>query len=113
MVPNQFPDRRSHVRFEIVGDLWATVTAMQSMPVVNLGEGGALLESADPLLIGSVQHLRLRLGTDSVDVAGNVKHVRRSPISPDRYLVGIAFTEPSAVARQAIETALRDHGGAV
>jgi hypothetical protein len=113
VVPNQFPDRRSHVRYEIVGDLWATITAAQSMPVVNLGEGGALLEAADPLLIGSMQHLRLRFGTHAVDVAGNVKHVRRSPSRPDRYLVGIEFADPSAAALQAIEAALHEHGGSV
>jgi hypothetical protein len=103
-------DRRAELRFEIVGDLWATVATTQSLPLLNLGSGGLLVESADPLVVGSVQRLRLTIQEQVNEVGAAVKHVRPAPGRPDRYLVGLAFLDLSAPARQAIEAVISQHG---
>jgi hypothetical protein len=103
-------DRRAELRFEIVGDLWATVATTQSLPLLNLGSGGLLVESADPLVVGSVQHLRLTIREEANEVGAAVKHVRPAPGKPDRYLVGLAFLDLPAAARQALESVISEHG---
>ncbi len=87
----RFGDRRQELRFEIVGDLWATLTTMQSLPLLNLGSGGMLVESPSPLNIGSLQRVRLTLGDEVSDVSATVRHVSPAPSRPARYLVGMAF----------------------
>ncbi len=102
-------DRRGELRFEIVGDLWATLTTAQSLPLLNLGSGGVLVESADPLVVGSAQRLRLRVQDDVTEVGATVKHVRPAPGKPDRYLVGMAFLDLSPAARRTIDAVILEH----
>ena len=111
MVANRrLGDRRNEMRFEIVGDLWATLTTAQPLPLVNLGPGGLLVESHDPLVVGSAQRLRLRLRNEMTEVGATVKHVRPAPGRPDRYLVGLAFLELTETARRVIDVALGEQG---
>ncbi len=84
-------DRRQELRFEIIGDLWATLTTAESLPVLNLGSGGILVESPAALTVGSLQRLRLTLGDEVSDVSATVKHVSPAPSRPGRHLVGMAF----------------------
>ena len=42
-------DRRGRPRFEIVGELWGTLDTALSMPLLNVGRGGALVRSTVPL----------------------------------------------------------------
>ncbi len=82
-------DRRQETRFEIVGDLWATLEATQSTRLINIGPGGLLVEVPEPPLVGSVRQLRLTLADDVIDVTAVVRHVASS--RPNRYMVGMAF----------------------
>ena len=52
-------DRRSATRFEIVGELWGSVQALEPLRVCNLAREGALIESVAPLPVGSVQAVRM------------------------------------------------------
>jgi hypothetical protein len=97
-------DRRAEVRFEIIGNLWATLVATQSLPVVNVGPGGMLVESTSPLIVGSSQRLRLNIDDRPREVNATVRHVTSVHGRPDRYLVGLAFVDLPIEARNWIES---------
>jgi hypothetical protein len=86
-------DRRSASRVEVVGEQWGTLDALEPLRVRNLSADGMLLESPNPLEVGSVHEFELIDGTDSVRVRAVVRRVsllRES--SAARYcLVDLAF----------------------
>ena len=86
-------DRRMATRFEIVGDLWGSVQALEPLRVCNLAPEGALVESVAPLPVGSVQPLRVILGPHTTEVRAVVRHL--SPVylqeGGRRYRVGLEF----------------------
>ena len=97
-------DRRSRVRLEVVGALWATLELTEPARVVNISRDGALLTSPVALPPESVQPLHLQLEGQEVIVEARVRHVRRvsGPEEPIRYLVGVEFLSvPPALARAA------------
>lgn len=62
-------DRRRRPRFEIVGTLTGTLEIWQRFRLLNLGAGGALIESTTPLLPGSRINGR-------VSICGQLRDVR-------------------------------------
>ena len=95
-------DRRSHLRLEVVGALWATLELTEPTRLVNISRDGALIASSVPLLPESVQPLQLRLEGRDFTVDARVRHVRRvsGPDQPARYLVGVEFVSiPPALAQ--------------
>ena len=86
-------ERRSATRFEIVGELWASAEALETLRVCNLAPEGALVESAIPLPVGSVQPIRMTQGAQSTELRAAVRHL--SPVYPDgterRYRIGLEF----------------------
>jgi hypothetical protein len=113
VVPSErLGDRRAELRFEIVGDLWATLVATRALPVLNLGSGGMLVESTGPMAVGSVQRLRLTVGDHRSDVAASVRHVTVEQGKPDRYLVGLAFVDLPSATRQRIDAFVGTDGPA-
>ena len=86
-------DRRSATRFEIVGELWGSVQALEPLRVCNLAREGALIESVAPLPVGSVQAVRMIQGSRTTEIRATVRHV--SPVhlagGGRRYLVGLEF----------------------
>jgi hypothetical protein len=86
-------DRRTATRFEIVGELWGSVQALESLTVRNLAREGALIESIAPLPVASVQAIRLIQGTRTTEIRAAVRHL--SPVylagGDRRYLVGLEF----------------------
>lgn len=86
-------DRRVAARFEIVGELWGSVQAMESMRLCNLTPEGALVESAVPLPVGSVQPIRLIQGAKAIDVRAAVRHVSPAALESGNrgYRVGLEF----------------------
>ena len=96
-------DRRAELRYEIIGDLWATLVATRPLPVLNLGSGGMLVESTGPMPVGSLQRLRLVVGDLASDVAASVRHVTLAQGKPDTYLVGMAFVDVPTAAQQRID----------
>jgi len=95
-------DRRVATRFEIVGELWGSVLALEPLRVCNLAPGGALVESLAPLPVGSVQPIRLAQGAQTAEVRAAVRHL--SPVHQQdggqRYRVGLEFLDVNERAAQ-------------
>jgi hypothetical protein len=89
-------DRRVNPRFEIVGDLWGSVDVSASLAVVNLGRGGALLESPVPFAPESIHSAVAVTQEESHEITLRVRH---STVGHDhahrRYLVGVEFVDVS------------------
>ena len=86
-------DRRGRPRFEIVGDLWGTLDTTTGVPLLNIGRGGALVQSdvqAEPL---TVHRVTFRCGIEHTDVSVQVRHVRQvaGVDGRDYYLMGLEF----------------------
>jgi len=86
-------DRRMATRFEIVGELWGSVQALESLQVCNLARGGALVESVAPLPVGSTLAVRLVRGANTTELRATVRHLSTVPLEGggQRYLVGLEF----------------------
>jgi hypothetical protein len=104
-------DRRSVTRFEIVGDLWASAEALETLTVCNLAPEGALVESATPLPVGSVQPIRVTQGTQSTDLRAAVRHLSPVYISGGerRYRVGLEFLNLDEKAAVCIGSLMEEH----
>jgi hypothetical protein len=100
----QLADRRCTTRFEIVGELWGSVQALEPVRVCNLAPEGALVESPTPLPVGSVQPVRLVRGTEITEVRGTVRHLSPVPAGDGgvRYRVGLRFLNVGDEAAGAI-----------
>jgi hypothetical protein len=85
-------DRRSELRFEIIGQLWGSLEMLEQLPLHNLGRGGALVESRLPLSADTTHGVRLMLADEAKDLQVRVRHVTpvRQPAG-DRYLIGLEF----------------------
>jgi len=97
-------DRRSDLRFEIIGQLWGSLETVERLPLRNLGRGGALVESRLPLGAQSVHEVRLLFGKQPNDVRVKVRHV--TPVSTsagDRYLIGMEFMDLGLPALEQID----------
>jgi hypothetical protein len=96
-------DRRGRPRFEIVGDLWGTLDTALSMPLLNVGRGGALVRSTVPLSPHSVHHVTVSSEGQQTPTSVQVRHVRPMLGSDGRdyYLIGLEFlTLPTALRAQ-------------
>ncbi len=89
-------DRRSKPRFEIVGELWGSVDVSASLAVLNLGRGGALLESSMRLTPGTTYSVQVVTDTESHRVTMRVRHTVASAEGGHGYLVGVEFVDVSA-----------------
>jgi hypothetical protein len=100
-----FGDRRSRVRLDVVGTLWATLDLAEPIRLVNISRDGALITSSVPMPPESVQPLQLRLEGRDVTVDARVRHVRRvsGPDQPAQYLVGVEFLSIPPVLAQATD----------
>ena len=108
-------DRRGRPRFEIVGELWGTLDAVVGMPLVNVGRGGALVESSVPLTPESVHHVAVTCDGKPTPTSVQVRHVKPvvGPDGKNRYLIGVQFlTMPAALLSQ-IDAWLGHSSGAV
>lgn len=89
-------DRRSELRFEIIGQLWGSLEVLEHLPLRNLARGGALIESRVPLNADTVHGVRLMFDDQANDLKVRVRHV--TPVreaSGDRYLIGLEFVDPA------------------
>lgn len=92
-------DRRGQPRFEIVGRLRGSVASLDTIPLLNLSAGGALIEAPWPLATESVHSIKLKSGAAIQDVMVRVRHVRPTWKAGEgqRYLVGLEFLSPGNV----------------
>lgn len=108
-------DRRGRPRFEIVGELWGTLDAAVGMPLLNVGRGGALVESTVPLAAQSVHHVAVTCDGQPTPASVQVRHVNPvvGPDGKNRYLIGVQFLTMPAELLAQIETWLGHSNGAV
>jgi len=97
-------DRRTDLRFEIIGQLWGSLETVELHPLLNLARGGALIETRARLNPEAVRSVRFGFNGTSHDIQVKVRHVKSEPV-PDgeRFLVGLEFIEPSAAALEQID----------
>jgi len=104
-------DRRTTTRFEIVGELWGSVQALEPLRVCNLAPEGALVESVAPLPVGSVQPIRLVNGSQTAEVRAAVRHL--SPVhllgGERKYRVGLEFIQVDEQAAAWIGHWMNEH----
>lgn len=104
-------DRRVTTRFEILGELWGSLQAQESLRICNLAPEGALVESFAPLSVGSIQPIRLVQGAQSTEVRAAVRHL--SPVyhpgGGRRYRVGLEFLNLNAQAAAWIGSLMDEH----
>jgi hypothetical protein len=88
-------DRRTKPRFEIVGDLWASVDVTTSMVVHNVGRSGALLECAQSLAPDSTHWVTAVTNGQPHLVQIRVRHI--TPVvtlaNEPRFLIGVEFLQ--------------------
>jgi hypothetical protein len=97
-------DRRTDLRFEIIGQLWGSLETVESHPLVNLARGGALIESRNRLNPDAVRAVRFGFNGTTYDIPVRVRHMTSEPATDgERFLVGLEFIEPSAAALEEID----------
>jgi hypothetical protein len=113
--PANSDHRRAHLRFEVVGNMPGTVVSTQTMQVVNLGVGGALVESGCALPEQSEYQVQFVLGPHVSEVTVKVRRVvalRTSGSEPPRYQIGLEFLSLSPEAEDEINQLIVQHLGA-
>jgi hypothetical protein len=97
-------DRRTELRFEIIGQLWGALEVVDQLPLRNLARGGALVEAQPPVNPETFRALRLGVDGSAQDVAVRVRHVTHHQTAEgERLLVGLEFVDPSAALLEHID----------
>ena len=86
-------DRRSTLRFEIVGRLRGSLATAQFVRLHDISPGGALIELGFPMTVNSQHPVQISLDGRLATVEARVRHVRPS-FDVGRFLVGLEFTVP-------------------
>ncbi len=106
-------DRRENVRFDVSGQLWASLEKVDRVILRNIGEGGALVEARLPPGIRTPRLAHVAFDDKGPEMNAVIRHV--SPVSPDdqsdRCLVGLEFVNPSPENREGIEQFIRKWSG--
>jgi hypothetical protein len=95
-------DRRGRLRFELVGELAASLKTIEVLSVRDISWKGALVESAVPLPVESVQTLRFVSGDISGEITARVRHVTRTDETDDSdlYRIGLEFLDLQPAMRE-------------
>jgi len=106
-------DRRSDLRFEIIGQLWGSLETVEPLPLRNVGRGGALVESRLPLAADTVHGVRLAYNARTSTIQAKVRHVTPivNPSGIERYLIGLEFLSPEETALEQIDHLVAASGG--
>lgn len=99
-------DRRAAVRLEIVGSLWGSLQLLESVRVLNISAGGALIHSPVEIALEALTPVRLTVEGEQVTLDARVRHVRPVPgsvLTPTHYLIGLEFQGVPAVLAHALE----------
>jgi len=98
-------NRRSEVRYDIVGALWGQLELHDEARLRNVSVTGALLESPVAAAVDSTQVVQLSVDGQPVAVEGRVRHV--TPLRGERgftkFLIGVEFVSLPTSVLQSIE----------
>ncbi|HXH06294.1 MAG TPA: PilZ domain-containing protein [Vicinamibacterales bacterium] len=88
--------RRDDERVPILGALKGEVMVFQSLTVLDISAGGALVETEFPLHVDSLHDFRLTLGDRSVVLKGRIAHCSIGDLEEGRvaYRSGVEFVDP-------------------
>jgi hypothetical protein len=88
-------DRRTRLRYEVVGVLRGTLEISEPARVTNISGDGALIETAVPLTVGSLQSLQVTLMGRCSRVTSRVRHVTQiGGPRQNEFAVGVEFLSP-------------------
>jgi hypothetical protein len=106
-------DRRSDLRFEIIGQLWGSLDAVEPLPLRNVSRGGALVESRLPLPSDAVHGVRLAYNARTTALQARVRHVTPiyGPAGNERYLIGLEFVEVHEAELEQIDNLVAANSG--
>ena len=97
-------DRRSRVRFEVVGAFWGTFDRGEASQVHNLSRHGALIEADQPLAVESIQSVCLMFDGQPAIADARVRHLTEIETPTGRrYLVGVEFISMSTAFHDAVD----------
>ena len=100
------------MRFDVSGQLWASLEKVDPVALRNIGEGGALVEARLPPGIRTPRSAHVAFGQPGPEVNAIIRHVSPAPADEsDRSLVGLEFVNLSPVNRAGIELFIREWGG--
>lgn len=103
-------DRREHVRFEVGGQLWATLNFADEAPVRNVATGGVSIETTQRSAFRQTFAARIVLpGGPTIDaIVRHLSHAAHLPGDDGIHVVGLEFVNLSPAARLFIERMIRD-----
>jgi hypothetical protein len=98
-------DRRGYLRYQVVGDLWASIEIHDDVVVRNVAKGGALLETTLSPTVPAIRAAYLTLPNDGPELMVAVRHVSplNLPLGGQRWLLGVEFVRVTGWARDAID----------
>lgn len=94
--------RRSHLRFEVTGELWASLDVRAEVTLRDISTGGALVEAPVGRLWAALRTMTIRLPAD-LNVIGVVRHVTAISSDPRHQLIGLEFVHVSREALAGLE----------
>jgi hypothetical protein len=93
---NSLADRRTRMRYEVVGALRGTLEMSELVRIQNISSDGALIETSTPVPVGATQSIQMTLDGHSARVISRVRHVTPMGRTPTtRYAVGVEFVSHS------------------
>jgi hypothetical protein len=109
-VKNRLGDRREHLRFDISGQLWASLDFGDHAIVRNVTTSGMLVETSLTSAFKPIRAAQVAFEQPHAPVTVIVRHV--SPASEalhtNRYLVGLEFVNLSPSQQLDLERLVRD-----
>jgi hypothetical protein len=97
-------DRRSYLRFDVVGTMTSSLSATDTLRLMNVGVCGALVEAPRPLQTDADYPMRFFMDAHVSDVMVRIRRV--TEVSRDTasamYLIGLEFLSLSEEARDTI-----------
>ncbi len=100
-------DRRTSLRFEIVGRLRGSLATSQPVRLCDLSPGGALVELPFPPAVDSRHSVHVGVDAHMSTLDVRVRHVRPA-FDVGRYLVGLEFNAPEHIVHEALGRAFAD-----
>jgi hypothetical protein len=91
-------DRRTRIRLEVIGSLWADLDVSDEARIVNISRGGALVEARIPAVIDSTRTIKVRVDGIEIQIGAKIRHLTRVDGSAQAptYEIGLEFIEAPA-----------------
>jgi hypothetical protein len=98
-------DRRAFLRYQVIGDLWASIEVHDEVVLRNIAAGGALLETTLSPTVASIRAAYLTLPDHGPELMVAVRHVSplNAPLTRNRWLLGVEFIRVTSRARESID----------